>query len=172
MHLFHSKLVYSRLLCLQSCCYLVEWNPSIWARSRVRLSFFSFSLHFYHSWVFYQRYKTPKIRTTLIVPGHIMTPMFSMMNLPSFSWYKFFFPSVAPVTVVKDIIAALDEQHSQTIYLPFYVNFAPYINLLPSFGRDFAQWVSCFSSVSICTPDIDNIAIKGYEGGLSDEGLY
>jgi hypothetical protein len=47
---------------------------------------------------------------------------------------------------VKRIIATLDEQHSQTIYLPFYVNFTPFLRLLPSFLRDFAQWVSPFLS--------------------------
>jgi hypothetical protein len=45
---------------------------------------------------------------------------------------------------VKRIIAALDERHSQQIYLPFYANFAPYLNHLPSFLRDFAQWVSLY----------------------------
>lgn len=44
--------------------------------------------------------------------------------------------------VVKKVIAALDEQHSQTILLPFYTNFIPYIGHLPSFLRDFVQWVS------------------------------
>jgi len=46
-----------------------------------------------------------------------------------------------PITVVKAIIAALDEQHSRTVYLPFYANFVPLLRLLPSFLRDFAQWV-------------------------------
>lgn len=46
------------------------------------------------------------------------------------------------MTVVKRIIAALDDQHSQTILLPFYTNFIPYIGHFPSFLRDLVQWVS------------------------------
>lgn len=43
---------------------------------------------------------------------------------------------------MKAIITVLDEQHSRTIYLPFYANFTPVLSLLPSYLRDFAQWVS------------------------------
>ena len=68
--------------------------------------------------------------------------MFETVTFPSSSAWNFFFPSVQPVAVVKRIIAALDEQHSQTILLPFFANFTPYIDHLPSFLRDFAQWVS------------------------------
>jgi len=84
------------------------------------------------------RYNAPKIRTTLVAPGRIMSPMFSVMNEGS-NLQKFFFPSVAPVTVVKNIIAALDEQHSVYVFQPFWTNFAPYQLLLPSFLRDFTQ---------------------------------
>jgi hypothetical protein len=88
------------------------------------------------------RYNCPKIRTTLVCPGHVQTTMFSTVTFPSFLFFKFLCPSVQPVTVVKRIIAALDDQHSQTILLPFYTNFIPYIRHLPSFLRDLVQWVS------------------------------
>ncbi|KAI0700718.1 retinal short-chain dehydrogenase/reductase [Cytidiella melzeri] len=87
-------------------------------------------------------YKTPAIRTTLVVAGHILTPLFSAVSLPQGLWYKFFFPSLPPVAIAKAVISALDEQHSRTIYLPFYVNFVPYLPLMPSFIRDLAQWLS------------------------------
>lgn len=86
------------------------------------------------------RYKCPKIRTTLVCPAWIQTPMFQTVQYPSSFFFQFFFPPVQPVSVVKRIIAALDDQHSQTIYLPFFANFALYVNLLPSFLRDFCQW--------------------------------
>jgi len=89
-----------------------------------------------------KRYNCPKIRTTAIIAGHIQTPLFSKVTLPSSAFYRFFVPSLQPVTVVKTIIAALDERHSRTIYLPFYVNFTPYLGILPSFLRDFVQWLS------------------------------
>ncbi|KAF8914210.1 retinal short-chain dehydrogenase/reductase [Gymnopilus junonius] len=70
-------------------------------------------------------YKCPQIRTTLVCPGHVLTPMFS-----------------TPVAVVKKIIAALDDQYSENILLPFYTNFIPFIGHLPSFLRDLVQWIS------------------------------
>lgn len=88
------------------------------------------------------RYKCPGIRTTLITPGHVLTPLFSNVTLSESIFRKFFVPSVVPVAIVKKIIAALDDQHSQTISLPFYTHFAPYLQLTPSFIRDFAQWLS------------------------------
>jgi len=115
-----------------------------------------------------KRYKCPKIRTTLVVPGHTLTPMFSTVQLPSWALYKFLVPSMSPVSVVKAIIAALDQQHSQTIMIPFYTQFVPYLEILPSFLRDFCQWLSgaddameCFVKVSGRRPD---------EGPVPDEG--
>lgn len=87
-----------------------------------------------------KRYHTPQIRTSLVVPGHIQTPLFSTIRLPSNWLFRFCFPSLEPISVVKAIIRALDEQHSQTIYLPFFGNFTPLLRLFPSFLRDFAQW--------------------------------
>ncbi|KAF8812220.1 retinal short-chain dehydrogenase/reductase [Phlegmacium glaucopus] len=89
-----------------------------------------------------KRYKCPNIRTTLVCLGHVHTPMFKTIALPTFPFFSFFCPSMHPVAVVKKIITALDDQHSQTILLPFYTNFIPYIGHLPSFLRDFVQWVS------------------------------
>jgi short-subunit dehydrogenase len=88
------------------------------------------------------RYKTPGVRTTLVCPGHVLTPLFASLDLGSNWLSKFFLPALPPITVVKAIIAALDSQFSQNIYLPFYVNFAPYKNLIPSFAMDFAQWLT------------------------------
>ncbi|EIM85656.1 retinal short-chain dehydrogenase/reductase [Stereum hirsutum FP-91666 SS1] len=89
-----------------------------------------------------KRYLAPEVRTTLLVPGHIQTPLFSTTHFPQNFLFKFFVPSLQPITIAKAVIAALDEQHSRTIYLPFYVNFVPVLRLLPSFLRDFAQWLS------------------------------
>jgi len=88
------------------------------------------------------RYRCPNIRTTLVCPGHVHTPMFRTIIFPTFPFFAFLCPSLQPVTVVKKIIAALDDQHSQTILLPFYTNLIPYIGHLPSFLRDFVQWFS------------------------------
>ncbi|GBE79942.1 Dehydrogenase RED2 [Sparassis crispa] len=88
------------------------------------------------------KYHAPSVRTTLMIPGHVVTGLFSTVQLPVSPLHRFFFPSLAPVTVVKAVITALDEQHSRTIYLPFFANFTPLFPLFPSFLRDLAQWVS------------------------------
>jgi len=89
-----------------------------------------------------KRYKAPKIRTTLVLPGHIYTPLFSRINLPKSAFYRFTAPSVHPHQLAKAVIAAIDEQESRTIYMPFYTNFARLVGTLPSFARDFFQWLS------------------------------
>jgi len=86
------------------------------------------------------KHKCLNIRTTLVTPGHILTPMFNTLTVPQTAWYRFIFPSVQPVTVVKRIIAALDEQHSQIIMVPLYTHLVPYFTHLPSFMRDHVQW--------------------------------
>jgi len=88
------------------------------------------------------RYNAPQVRTTLVLPGHTLTPLFSTTRLPENPVYKFFVPSLPPVTIVKAIITALDSQHSQILHLPFYANFAPYLPLLPSYLRDLGQWLA------------------------------
>ncbi|KAI0677386.1 retinal short-chain dehydrogenase/reductase [Trametes maxima] len=87
-------------------------------------------------------YKTPAVRTTLLIAGHISTPLFAAAQHPKSFFYKFFFPSLAPVDVAKAIIAALDEQHSRVLYMPFYAHFVPLVHIFPSFLRDFAQWIT------------------------------
>ncbi|KAF8622123.1 hypothetical protein AX15_007256 [Amanita polypyramis BW_CC] len=89
-----------------------------------------------------KRYKCPQIRTTLVCPGYVMTPMFSSITFPPVPSLEFFLPTVQPVTVVKRIIAALDENQSQVILTPFWTIFAPVLQHLPSFVRDLAQNVT------------------------------
>ncbi|KAF8195637.1 retinal short-chain dehydrogenase/reductase [Mycena galopus ATCC 62051] len=85
-----------------------------------------------------KRYKCPAIRTTLVCPGQIHTALFETVT----SSPQFFFPTLHPIDVVKRVIQALDDTHSQIIYLPFYVHFMPYLQLLPDWFADFASWVS------------------------------
>jgi hypothetical protein len=74
--------------------------------------------------------------------------MFRTVVFPTFPFFAFFCPSLEPVTVIKKIITALDDQHSRIILLPFYTNFIPYIGHLPSFLRDLVQWVSILVSLA------------------------
>ncbi|KAF9006603.1 retinal short-chain dehydrogenase/reductase [Cyathus striatus] len=89
-----------------------------------------------------KHYNCPKIRTTLVIPGHVLTPLFKTINFPRNPVFQFFLPSVQPITIVKRIIQALDEQHSQTIMVPFYANFMPALRLMPSFLQDFLRWIT------------------------------
>jgi len=89
-----------------------------------------------------KRYDAPQIRTTLVLPGYTLTPLFSSVPFPKNPIYRFFVPPVVPVTIVKAIITALDSQHSQILNMPFYTHFAPALRLLPSFLRDLGQWLS------------------------------
>ncbi|KAI0775952.1 retinal short-chain dehydrogenase/reductase [Trametes elegans] len=95
-------------------------------------------------------YKTPAVRTTLVVAGHIMTPLFSATRHPKSFFYRFFFPSLPPIDIAKAIITALDEQHSQVIYKPFYAHFVPLLHIFPSYLRDFAQWASAIFAITGC----------------------
>ncbi|EKM59280.1 uncharacterized protein PHACADRAFT_249667 [Phanerochaete carnosa HHB-10118-sp] len=88
------------------------------------------------------QYRAPGVRTTLVVSGRVLTRMFSTVRLSQNWLFKFFVPNLPPIAITKAVIAALDEQHSRTIYLPFYANFVPFVPLLPSFLRDFSQWLS------------------------------
>lgn len=89
------------------------------------------------------RYHAPSVRTTLVCPGHILTPLFKSYHTPP-GIMKFFAPSIPPVAVVKAIIRALDDQHSVRIFIPFYTHFGLVTGIMPSFVRDFAQWVCVF----------------------------
>ncbi|KAJ7232202.1 retinal short-chain dehydrogenase/reductase [Mycena haematopus] len=85
-----------------------------------------------------KRYNCPAIRTTLVCPAHIHTPLFATV-IPA---PQFFFPTQHPIDVVKRVIQALDDTHSQIIYLPFFVHFMPYLQVLPDWFADFASWIS------------------------------
>ena len=87
-------------------------------------------------------YNAPGVRTTLVIAGHMLTPLFSSVRHPASFLYRFFFPSLMPVDVAKSVIAALDEQHSRVLYMPFYAHFVPLLHVCPSYIRDLAQWVS------------------------------
>ncbi|KAL5530289.1 hypothetical protein ACEPAF_6546 [Sanghuangporus sanghuang] len=89
-----------------------------------------------------KRYNAPDVRTTLVLPGHTMTPMFSRMNLPTSWFYKFFAPSLPAYAIAKAVIAAIDDQESRTIFLPFYTHFVRWVTIMPSYIRDLFQWMS------------------------------
>lgn len=129
----------SRLLCFQSSSDFVARDSSLRTRRKVILLFPPRDRDPTKALL---RYKCPDIRTTLVLPGHVQTSMFSTVTHPTSRMYRFFFPSLQPLEVVKKIIASLDDRHSKTVYLPFYATLSPLSSLAPSFVRDLVQWVS------------------------------
>ncbi|TFK83113.1 retinal short-chain dehydrogenase/reductase [Polyporus arcularius HHB13444] len=113
-------------------------------------------------------YDAPGVRTTLLIAGHIMTPLFATVRHPVSFFYKFFFPSLMPVDVAKAIIAALDEQHSRVLYMPFYAHFVPLLHMFPSYLRDLAQWVT---GCDYAMKDFVKISGRRPEEGPAPAGL-
>jgi len=93
------------------------------------------------------RYNCPNIRTTLVCPGWITTPMFQAIKFPTNPLFKFGYPPVQTDALAGAILGALEDQHSRRIFLPLFAYFTPYFNLLPSFARDFLQW---FTGADYC----------------------
>jgi len=94
-------------------------------------------------------HKTPEIRTTLLALGYVLSPMFSRSGFasrppsPLPHWlHRFLAPPLATHDVVKAVIAALDRHESRDIFMPFFANATVIIQLLPTWGRDFFQWIS------------------------------
>ena len=90
------------------------------------------------------RYKCPRIRTTLLLPSFISTSLFSNISFPKSKLYNFLAPPIHPHEVVKAIISALDEDESRVIRMPFYTQMARFwaigVGIAPSWLVDLVQW--------------------------------
>jgi len=108
-----------------------------------------------------KRYKAPKVRTSLVLLGHVSTSLFGHISFATSPMTRFLAPLLSTHSVVKYIIRAMDNQHSTTIRMPFYVSLTPVLRMLPSYLRDFFQWLS----------DADNAMLdfKEKDGGLKVE---
>ncbi|KAL7812553.1 hypothetical protein V8C26DRAFT_422051 [Trichoderma gracile] len=69
----------------------------------------------------------PDIRTVLVTPGQLSTPLFYGVQTPS----GFFAPVVEPVDVTKEIVAAIDGGKGVTAAMPFYARWVDWYNVLP-----------------------------------------
>ena len=87
-----------------------------------------------------RRYKAPRVRTTVVTPGHIRTPLFADVKTSALA--AFLSPTLEPQAVAQAMVDALERQESSHIAMPFYAHSAPLLKTLPSFLRDLAQWVS------------------------------
>ncbi|KAL3428142.1 short-chain dehydrogenase/reductase family [Phlyctema vagabunda] len=70
---------------------------------------------------------TPEIKTILVSPGQLTTPMFNGVVTPS----SFFGPVLEPVDVAREIIAAIDSGSSADLALPLYARWIDWMNVVP-----------------------------------------
>jgi len=94
------------------------------------------------------RYHAPLVRTTLLTPGLVQTPMFSGQrplreNAVMPGWlFDFLMPAIAPHDIVKEIIKALDLQESRDIVLPELAKASVIMPVLPYWVNYWSKWVS------------------------------
>lgn len=74
------------------------------------------------------RQSHPEVRTVLVTPGQLSTPLFYGVRTPN----SFLAPVVEPVDVAKEIIAAIDNGRSGSIGMPLYARWADWFNVLPT----------------------------------------
>ncbi|KYK61187.1 hypothetical protein DCS_02328 [Drechmeria coniospora] len=80
----------------------------------------------------------PEIRTVLVTPGQLSTPLFYGVQTPS----SFFAPVVEPIEVAKEIIAAIDTGAGATTAMPFYARWVDWYNVLPAGIQRLARHIS------------------------------
>ncbi|KAK3320919.1 hypothetical protein B0T19DRAFT_430950 [Cercophora scortea] len=69
----------------------------------------------------------PQLRTVLVTPGQLSTPLFYGVQTPN----AFLAPVVEPVDVAKAIIAAVDGGRNEAIAMPLYARWIEWYNVLP-----------------------------------------
>jgi short-subunit dehydrogenase len=70
---------------------------------------------------------TPEIKTVLVSPGQLSTPLFNGVQTPN----SFFAPVLEPVDVAKEVIAAIDSGSSAVLAMPLYARWVDWMNVLP-----------------------------------------
>ncbi|KAK4043556.1 hypothetical protein C8A01DRAFT_32283 [Parachaetomium inaequale] len=73
------------------------------------------------------RQSHPQIRTVLVTPGQLSTPLFYGVQTPN----RFLAPVVEPVDVAKEVIAAIDNGRNAAIGMPLYARWIDWYNVLP-----------------------------------------
>jgi short-subunit dehydrogenase len=92
-------------------------------------------------------YDAPRVRTTIVYPGLILTPMMSGQRPMSEAaliprWlFDFVLPSLPPEAVAKEIAKALDAQESRDIMIPAAVKGSLLIPIIPYWMNYMSKWV-------------------------------
>ncbi|KAM0319762.1 hypothetical protein ACHAO8_000804 [Botrytis cinerea] len=69
----------------------------------------------------------PNIKTVLVEPGQLSTPLFSGTVTPN----SFFAPVLEPVDVAREIIATIDKGGSAVLAMPLYARWVGWMGVLP-----------------------------------------
>ncbi|KAK7748001.1 hypothetical protein SLS53_001253 [Cytospora paraplurivora] len=96
----------------------------------------------------------PEVRTVLVTPGQLSTPLFHGVQTPS----SFLAPVVEPVEVAREVIAAIDGGRAGVISTPLYARLVDWYNVLPSGLQVIARRLA----------GVDT-AMEGYVGRRGDE---
>ncbi|KAF3942250.1 hypothetical protein ABW19_dt0202488 [Dactylella cylindrospora] len=78
------------------------------------------------------------IKTLLVCPGQIATPLFDGVETPS----NFFAPILEPVDVAKEIIAAVDSGSGGVVSLPLYARWIVIMQTFPVSFQRLIRWLS------------------------------
>jgi NAD(P)-dependent dehydrogenase (short-subunit alcohol dehydrogenase family) len=70
---------------------------------------------------------TPNIKTVLVSPGQLSTPLFNGVQTPN----SFFGPVLEPVDVAREVIAAIDSGSSENLAMPLYARWIDWMNVAP-----------------------------------------
>lgn len=98
----------------------------------------------------------PDIKTVLVSPGQLSTPLFNGVQTP----IPFFAPILEPVDVAKEVIATIDGGSSAVLSMPLYARWADWMNVFPVGVQAISRKVVGIDS-----------AMKGFVGrGLNDRG--
>ncbi len=97
---------------------------------------------------------TPEIKTVLVQPGQLSTPLFNGVKTPN----SFFAPLLEPVDVAKEVIAAIDSGSSAVLAAPLYARWIDWMNVMPVGVQAILRWVSGVDS-----------AMKTFVGRAQDE---
>lgn len=80
----------------------------------------------------------PGIKTLLVTPGQLSTPMFYGVKTPS----RFLAPVLEPVDVAKEIIATIDGGLGGHIAMPVYAQWVSVMEVLPASVQRLLKWAS------------------------------
>ena len=85
---------------------------------------------------------TPNIKTILVSPGQLTTPLFTGVQTPN----SFFAPVLEPVDVAKEVIAAIDGGSSTELAMPLYARWIDWMNVMPVGVQTIMRKMSCVDS--------------------------